>query len=319
MNSLATVKRFFVVRENQLNTSKVLIRITKFTTIVSYCTHMMACLWYFTACPGYRCYTRSWVEAHSSSTASEYCDSLYWAMATMTTTGYGDVHSHSAAERMISIFAMIVGKLMYGFVLGNIASTLANADYLRVCYLEKMLAIEATLVDRNIPDALRNSVLRHHEYIWRLQRGLDMGDMFNGIPYTLHTDVSWILGEDLIRQVPLFSSGDSGFIAMLALNLRPQHFLKGDWLFKEGDISCELVFISSGYLQVIVKGRVVQMKHPNSFFGEDTVLSQKPHNASFRAATDIEALAIKADDLHAIIMKFPEMRSAIELRLGRSS
>ena len=54
-------------------------------------------------------------------------------------------------------------------MLGNIASTLANADYLRVCYKEKLQAIEETLKDRSIPEDLRNKVRKYHEYIWRLQ------------------------------------------------------------------------------------------------------------------------------------------------------
>ena len=42
------------------------------------------------------------------------------------------------------------------------------------------------------------------------------------------------MGEDLLRQVPLFQRGGSGFVAMLGLGLKPQTFLKGDYLQKEG-------------------------------------------------------------------------------------
>lgn len=37
---------------------------------------------------------------------------------------------------------MIFGKLLFGFILGNIASTLANAEIRRVKYEEKLDAIQ---------------------------------------------------------------------------------------------------------------------------------------------------------------------------------
>ena len=33
-------------------------------------------------------------------------------MATMTTTGYGDLHANSVLERFFSVFTMVAGKLM---------------------------------------------------------------------------------------------------------------------------------------------------------------------------------------------------------------
>lgn len=37
---------------------------------------------------------------------------------------------------------MVFGKLLFGFILGNIASTLANAEIRRVKYEEKLGAIQ---------------------------------------------------------------------------------------------------------------------------------------------------------------------------------
>jgi hypothetical protein len=251
-----------------------------------------------------------------SENSTGYGDSLYWAMTTMTTTGYGDVRPYTTPERIYSIFAMIAGKLFYGFVLGNIASALANADYLRVCYKEKMVAIDETLIDRKVPDMLRAKVKRYHEYIWRLQSGLDMASLFADMPSTLRTDVSWNLGEDLLRQVPLFTNGSSGFVAMLASGLRPHYFLKGDWLHKEGDICRELVFVSTGYLEAIAKEKVVHIKHPKSCFGEIAVFTGKPYSLSYRAATDVETLVLTQEVILETLQHFPDVRKIVERKVG---
>jgi hypothetical protein len=313
---LTALSNFFHRRELQLNISSVGIRVLKFSIIITLFTHGLACGWYVIACPTATCLNTSWVAVYNTTTADAYADSLYWAMATTTSTGYGDLRAHSNVERLFSILAMIAGKLLYGYVLGNIASTLANADYLRVRYKEKMAAIEETLIDRSIPQPLREKVNNYHEYIWKLQNGLDMHELFLDMPYTLRTDVSWNMGEDLLRQVPLFQPGGSGFVAMLALALRPHYFLKGDWLHKEGDICREVVFVLNGYAEVVARDRVVQIKHPNSYFGEIDCLSGKPYSASYRAATDIEALVLTDEAILDSLLHFPEMKEIIENKTG---
>ena len=59
---------------------------------------------------------------------------MYWTIATMTSTGYGDVSAHTVMEMVYASFVMVVGKLMFGFILANIASTLSNAGVYRVQY-----------------------------------------------------------------------------------------------------------------------------------------------------------------------------------------
>ena len=46
----------------------------------------------------------------------------------------------------LASFVMVFGKLFFGFILGNIASTLANAEIRRVKYEEKLGAIQVRYV-----------------------------------------------------------------------------------------------------------------------------------------------------------------------------
>jgi len=38
-----------------------------------------------------------------------FVTSLYWGTSTATTTGYGDVHAHTLAEKTYSMVAMLIG------------------------------------------------------------------------------------------------------------------------------------------------------------------------------------------------------------------
>ena len=83
-----------------------------------------------------------------------YITTVYWTIATMTSTGYGDVAAHSIIEMIYASFVMMVGKLMFGFILANIASTLSNAGVYRVQY---DLQIQSVRVSAMCGD-----------YVWRL-------------------------------------------------------------------------------------------------------------------------------------------------------
>ena len=75
-----------------------------------------------------------------------YCNSLYWAVATMTTTGYGDYSATNVQEMIYATAIMIYGKLLFGFILGSIASTLANLETQRVMFEEKLNAIKVICI-----------------------------------------------------------------------------------------------------------------------------------------------------------------------------
>lgn len=304
------VLRYFSARALELKTDMVRLRCARFLITIALLSHATGCAWFFIACPRDRCRAASWVgHADAGSTALDYVNSVYWAVATMTTTGFGDLRAHTDEERIFATLVMLSGKLLYGIILGNIASTLANADYLRVRYKAQIAKVERIFSDRGIPQELRRRALRYFDHMWQVQRGLDATALFANMPYTLKADISWNISQDLIRQVPMFQRGNSGFVAMLALALKPQYFLRGDWVQQEGDVCREIHFVATGYVEVLSRsGAVVQVKHPNSYFGDAEAPDGQPHTASYRAACDVETFVLSVKDLNRTFDLFPEMR-----------
>jgi len=73
-----------------------------------------------------------WVSSAVAFTMAEdvdsFFDSLWWAAATITTVGYGDLFPVTLAGRIAGVFAMVVGITAFGLLTAHFAAFLSRSD-----------------------------------------------------------------------------------------------------------------------------------------------------------------------------------------------
>ena len=90
---------------------------------------------------------------------NDYIAAVYWVITTMTSTGYGDVPIDTIGEIVFATFVMIIGKVVFGLILANIAATMANAGAYRVVFEHKIFSMRVRTISRNENNMIFSVVL----------------------------------------------------------------------------------------------------------------------------------------------------------------
>ena len=182
-----------------------LLQMTKSFVLISLYVHSVACIWYFLACRAGTCSTNSWAEAASlldkRTSPNHYGTSLYWAITTMTTVGYGDISATNVVEMVYAIVVMVLGKILFAFVLGTIASTFINLETERLLYEDKVNAMRQYMKNKHLSLVMRQRVFNFLNYLWLRNKGTGRQDILSDLPYCMQAEVSLAITNTMLRQV----------------------------------------------------------------------------------------------------------------------
>jgi hypothetical protein len=245
---------------------------------------------------------------------TRYTRALYWSITTLTTVGYGDVTPQTNAQMVYTMAVMILGVGMYGYVIGNVATLLANIDRAKALYLSNMERLSTFLNYRNVPPNLQRRIYDYYTYLWENRLGYDESAILSELPASLRTEVSLVLKRDFIKKVPFFQKASQELIRDIALALRPVVFTPGDYIFRAGDIGRQMYFISQGTVEVIAADgqSVLTTLTDGDFFGEIALLHSQPRTASVRAMDYCDLYALDKDTFARIVAHYPYFATHVQ-------
>eukprot|EP00795_Rhopilema_esculentum_P012973 gene12973-3735_t len=317
-------------------------------------THFFACAWFYVACPEirshqhsysehenktvvdpgisstpldfhhmhFRCGKESWagrmekVEIQHEQVAYQYLVSFYWAVSTLCSVGYGDIHAYVTSEMALSCVCMVFGVVYFGYILASVAASMSNADALRAGYQDQLEAIKLFLKSENVKPSLADRIMKHYEYVWKRTKGVDSKNPFQGLPTAMQGNICISLYQSMLQSVPFFKNTELGFIKLLSRHIRPFYVLKGEYIVRKGDLWQEITFIRFGGAEVVTDDEepvVLKQIGTGDFFGDVGVVCNAQVNFSIRSRTNTDLFVLSKCDLDAHLQSFPQIKSQISL------
>ena len=96
-------------------------------------------------------------------------DSVWWSTCTMTTVGYGDITPANDLERMYALFALLVGALVFGYLLSSVGSMISNLDHRSNMVDQRLDQMQEVIRHTDLPPELAARVRSYTEFYFSKQ------------------------------------------------------------------------------------------------------------------------------------------------------
>lgn len=290
--------------EYTINMNPGLIRLGLFFYFMAIGVHFISC---------------GWIELRvineGADMLKEYIKAFYWTTTTVTTIGYGDItpDRERIYEVIYTIAIQVMGAGAYGYIIGNIASLLANIDVAKVHHRERVDRVNTFMRSKKFPLHLQERVNNYYDYLWATREGYDDAAILNELPESFKYEFSMLLNKNILEKVPMFVGADPNLLKEIVLCLKPCVFTPGDAICSFGEIGDKMFFINRGTVEVVSEdgSKIYATLKDGDFFGEIALLLKQPRNATIRATDFCDLYSLNKDSFDAVIAHYPDFEKHI--------
>lgn len=259
---LSKLLRMNVQWAAELDISVDTVRLLKLLAPVLMIAHYVGCFWYYISANHDASKSVWWRGIHlddPESVYSKYIASVYWAIVTMTTVGFGDINATNSEEQAYSIFVFIGGTTLFGYVVGTVIEVVSNSKSLMNREHLMGQKVNAYIKERGVSNEFIVACHEHLRFVNGEKTLFNELALFDALSYSLRSELILFLNTSVLSNVRFFDKKPKWFLTLVLPQLVPQFFMASDLLVYQGNPVSGIFFIMSG--TVVVKS-VLQMSGP---------------------------------------------------------
>ena len=238
---------------------------------------------------------------------SFYVVSLYWAITTLTTVGYGDITPVTNFGRLYTMGVMIIGVGVYGIIIGNISRLMMLADKYTQERKEKLNGLQHYMRHYNIPSSLQREVFSFYNHILTKNITKEDSKVINDLPQALQNELNIYTKIKLIKNVHIFKDCSTPCLKMIAQRLEQTFHSPNEYIIRKGDHGEEMFIIGHGEVQVTSGEKTLAELKAGQFFGEIALIEDTIRNADVQSKAYCDLYTFKKEDFLEVTTKYPHL------------
>lgn len=237
------------------------LKFCKIFSLMLLCAHLSACFWFFVGYSTMDSDTGSWVSRHISddkevldemNTFDKYSYAWYWAVVTLFTTGYGDIHATGGnkAEQWVVSICILIGTCFFAYFIGTLTSLITEGDRIKSLKYQKLEEAQAFCDQKKLPRELSRAIYTHLRYHCGYNYLFDSEELISSLPPYLQNDIHSFLAQSILMQLDFFEPISKAqriqILGQIALKMRSISCNENYCLYQKGDRAKEIYIQRTG-------------------------------------------------------------------------
>ncbi|KAF8714844.1 hypothetical protein HU200_027378 [Digitaria exilis] len=309
------IMAFFKKMEKDIRISYLFTRIVKLITVELYFTHTAACIFYYLATtlpPAFEGGTwigsltlgnTRYINFREIDLLTRYVTSMYLAIVTMATVGYGDIHAVNSREMAFTMVYISFSILLSAYLIGNMTALIvkgSKTERFRDKMTDLIRYMNRNKLGADIRSQVTDHLLLHYESSYTKDRVVD------DIPVAVRSKMSETLYLDMVSKVHLFKGCSEDFLSQIVVKLNEEFFLPGEVILEQGTVVDQIYIIAHGCLEEVATGEggseeIISELLPYDIVGDVAVVCNVPQLHTVRVCELCSVLRIDKQSLTSIL------------------
>ena len=304
-------------------------RLFWFCVTLVFLLHLLACTWIFIGKLSIEEDPVNWIAVGGfldKPNSDLYIISMYWTVTTVSTVGYGDITATNHLERMANSCIMLIGVLIYSYMVGSLTNVIGSVDSRRAKLIKHLESLSELAKEYQLGKAFYSRLTNAVEYEHK-NNNQEIDNLVASLPSHLKTQLLVIIHRKKIENNCFFEGRSKHFVAWIVTLLKSVMYDKSEYVYKCNDLASEVYFIIKGsidFVMVMLGGEASFISMQSGYyFGEIELLftPNKMRTHTAKVMEKAELLTLREKDFERLMQTFEleglEILSQAEDRMRR--